>query len=191
VVKEDSEIPLHKHSTALEVRDYLGADVWERYFTFSFVRHPVDRVVSLYRYVAWQAQQLHPPLLSRLLHRQPRPSGDPQNWPGVQAFLDTTSFSEFIRHPALENAMGMQAQSTVLCDTAGEILVDFVGRYERLAEDFAHVQDHLGLPDRSLRQLNTSKDRGSPDLTVSSEDRSYLATRYRDDFERFDYRPGG
>jgi hypothetical protein len=189
VIKEDDRGPLHKHSTALELREYLGAEVWERYFTFSFVRHPIDRVVSLYRYVAEQARQLHRPRVVRLLRRQPPPQGDPQRWPGVQAYLATDSFSEFIRHPVLDNAKGMEPQSASLCDETGEIMVDFVGRYERLAPDFAYVRQHLGLAERPLQHLNASTGRGSPGVTISDADRSYLATRYGDDFRRFDYEP--
>jgi hypothetical protein len=39
---------LHKHSTAGEIREMVGADVWSSYFTFTLVRHHYDRIVSLY-----------------------------------------------------------------------------------------------------------------------------------------------
>jgi hypothetical protein len=36
----------YNHVPAVEVREYVGAKVWDEYFTFSMERHPYDKVVS-------------------------------------------------------------------------------------------------------------------------------------------------
>jgi hypothetical protein len=36
----------YNHVPAVEVRDYVGQEVWNEYFTFSMERHPYDKVVS-------------------------------------------------------------------------------------------------------------------------------------------------
>lgn len=36
----------YNHMPAVEIRDHLGKDVWEDYFTFSIERHPYEKVVS-------------------------------------------------------------------------------------------------------------------------------------------------
>ena len=41
---------LNKHSTALEARRWMGEDMFSKCFKFAFVRHPVDRLLSLYSY---------------------------------------------------------------------------------------------------------------------------------------------
>lgn len=187
VLTTDAQLPLGKHATALEVREHLGADMWDRYFTFSFVRHPIDRALSLYRYVAWHSEQPNRSPLKRLLRRRTPPRDDPQRWPGVKAYRATSSFSEFIRHPLLENAKGMRSQSECLCDEAGDIIVDFVGHFERFNEDFGYVQHRLGLSGRPVLSRNVSKDRKDLHLDLSAEDRSYLAARYHEDFRRFNY----
>jgi hypothetical protein len=180
---------LGKHSTALEARAALGPEVWARYRTFSFVRHPFDRTLSLYRYIAeWSA----PPelgLLQRIGLRSVPKRGDRSDWPEVRAYRATRTVSEFIRHPALDHAVSMRPQVSSLCDGDGDLLVDFVGRFERIAEDVAHVQATLGLPAVPLRSANVSRRRPGPDAELTPDDRALLADRFAADFERFGYRP--
>ncbi len=44
--------PLDKHSTAREIRACVSPEIWNDYFTFAFVLHPVTRAISLYNYMA-------------------------------------------------------------------------------------------------------------------------------------------
>jgi hypothetical protein len=183
---------LKKHSTALEVRDQLTEETWDRYFTFSFVRHPIDRALSLYSWAAKAAQQPRRSLPQRVLGRfSPPVKQDPSQWNSVRAYRGTSSFSEFIRHPALDDAPGMRPQSASLGDGEGNLIVDFVGRFERINEDFRYVQEKLGLPLRPLRWKNRSRSRDDTTrhLDLSPEDRSYLAAKYQADFSQFGYEP--
>ena len=180
---------LTKHSTALEARDALGPEVWTRYVTFSFVRHPFDRTLSLYRYIADWADPPKPSISQRLGLRAVPKRGDRTDWPEVRAFRATRSVSEFIRHPALEHALSMQPQSTSLCDADGHLLVDVVGRYEQLASDVGRVQETLGLPAVPLRSANVSRRRTGDGAVLTPDDRAFLTARFAEDFERFDYRP--
>ena len=50
-----------------------------------------------------------------------------------------------------------QTNAQYLCEEKGRILVDFVGRYERLGEDMADVAEILGFPDFRLPHLNVSR----------------------------------
>ena len=179
---------LGKHSTAREARDVLGIDRWERYFTFSFVRHPIDRTLSLYRYIARLAESPKPTLGQRLGLRQVPSGAGRERWPEMRAYRDTDSLSEFIRHPLMEHAVAMRPQATSLGDDHGDLLVDYVGRFERLAPDVAHVQRTLGLPETPLRSLNISP-RGRHPGELTREDREYLASRFEEDFVRFGYAP--
>lgn len=180
---------LHKHSTALEALHALGPELWEQYFTFAFVRHPIDRILSLYRYIAHWAD---PPRLSLGQRLRPRSAPawvDHSDWPEVRAYRATRSLSGFMRHPLLDHAASMQPQVTSLCDEDGRLVVDFVGRFERLAEDFADVQRTLGLPPTPLRTMNVSLPDPNAGSELTVDDRNYLATRFEADFERFGYHP--
>ncbi len=179
---------LGKHSSAREGRDALGADCWARYFTFSFVRHPIDRTLSLYRYVERWATPPRPTLAQRLRIRSAGSRLERERWPEMMAYRATSSFSEFIRHPLLDRAVSMRPQVSSLCDENGELLVDFVGRFERLAADVAHVQRTLAVPETPLRSLNTTTGerhrRG-----LSPDDVDFLTSRFQEDLVRFGYPP--
>ena len=180
---------LRKHSTALEALHALGPELWEQYFTFGFVSHPIDRVLSLYRYIVHWADPPQPNLRQCLRPRAAPVWVDRSDWPEVRAYRATRSLSGFLRHPLLDNAQSMRPQVTSLCDADGRLVVDFVGRFEHLSEDFADVQRKLGLPPTSLRTTNVSSRTRDAGAQLTSDDRNYLATRFAVDFERFGYRP--
>ena len=179
---------LKKHSGALVIKERLSPEIWESYFKFAFVRHPVGRVLSLYHYAARKSEER-----KRLLPRnawyltQPGKRGDPLNWPSVRAYLATDSFSAFIRHPILANEAGMRPQSDFLCDRNGTLLVDFVGRFESLKEDFVTVQNHIGITPGALAWNNTSRNNVTNFAELSRDDLAYLAERFKSDLIRFDY----
>jgi hypothetical protein len=193
-------VRLDKHSGAREIRSALPPETWDRYFEFAFVRHPVDRTVSLYR---WAAQRARPPrlTLTQRIGLRPAPERpDRSRNPEVRACSESASISEFIRHPLMDRARSMQPQSASLCDDDGALLVDFVGRFERLDEDFARVADTVGCPELSLKWRNASR---GPHLSfdrrndrpfrhhgrdeLSDDDVRYLTARFEEDFRRFGY----
>jgi hypothetical protein len=95
----------------------------------------------------------------------------------------------------------------MLFDTRGNLLVDFVGKFERLQNDFELVCKQLGFKDSGLPHINSS-DKKSRELRRSlrnilhgnrvnrlsryvdfydEETRESVAWRYREDIENFNY----
>lgn len=178
---------LAKHSPAAEIRAAVTPEVWEASYTFAFVRHPFDRTVSFYNFMKKKAEDRRRLQLRNVWYATPPGrSGDPRAWAGGKAFAATNSFSEFIRHPALDDAAGMQPQATFLCDHDGRLIVDFVGRFEQLDVDFGTVQDAIGVPRSPLPRRNSSGWRAGS-VELSADDRAYLAERFADDLARFGY----
>lgn len=116
------------HMSALRVRWRMPKDIWQRLFKFAFVRNPWAREVSYYNYYL---QREH-----NKLHETVRQLG---------------SFKAFLAWRANDPK---RLQSTLLCDNDEQILVDFVGRFEKLSDDFAYICQKIGIP---LQLSHTNK----------------------------------
>lgn len=69
-----------------------------------------------------------------------------------------------------------------------EVCTDFLGRYERLADDFQHVIDHLGLPDSlALPNLNAGSAREDYRTYYDDGSRQRVADWYQKEIELLDY----
>ena len=68
----------------------------------------------------------------------------------------------------------------------GLIDMDFIGRFETLADDFATVAERLGV-DASLPHINSSREQGYRDF-YSDASRDAVARAYAEDIEKLDYR---
>lgn len=113
---------------------------------FSFVRHPLDRLVSCYEFMRGETAE--------------------KLWKVADC-----SFREFIEREHLF----LRSQSWWL-----DADMDFVGRFERLHEDFARISD------RPLPHLQASHRRPWRDY-YDEETRMIAEWRYVEDFARFGY----
>ena len=70
----------------------------------------------------------------------------------------------------------------------GDVIVDFVGRYENLAEDFAIVCQKLNLPPLALPEKRKAKTRQEYRRYYTDELAELVARHYAEDIARFSYR---
>lgn len=176
----------HKHSSAREIRAVIGHAVWDDYFTFSFVRHPYSRAVSLYTFIGRTLRESG--------YRRYRPWTRDRSqlfweWPGTKAYLASRSFSDFIRHPEFLRAPGMRPQTDWLCDDDGKLMVDFVGKVESIDTDFAQVAERVGLERPEVTTHNRSAVRSWTKYLNADADYAHLHDLFRPDFELFGYDP--
>lgn len=159
---------------------HLGQEHFSSLFKFSFVRNPWSRILSEYRYRNYfQYFSFRDFVLNKL----PGPGWDDR-----------------YRH--------VMPQYDMLYDHEGNLLVDFVGRFENLQEDFDRVCTHLGITDSALPHRNKS-DKKSRELKrklknwlymngenrhrdradfYDDDTRAAVAEYYRMDIETFSYR---
>lgn len=122
------------HLTAVEYvdRGYLDAVEFGSYFKFAFVRNPWDRLVSEYLY---RKHNKHFTFKDFILRGFPEP--DP--------------YKDAYRH--------VMPQYDFIFDAAGKQLVDFVGRFENLQQDFDMVCQKLGIEGHPLPHVNSQSER--------------------------------
>lgn len=152
----------HKHATALEVRTGFGERRFDSYYTFAFVRNPFDWLVSLFYYIRQsKAHRMHD-------------------------LAANVPFAEFLDlHVARRPATLLD----FVTDDAGQIIVDFVGRFERLPENLATICKVLGLAETRLPHKNPSVQRRDPDYRSYYDDasRSLVESYFADDLSTFGY----
>lgn len=167
-----------KHFFARELRELYGADVWSTYFKFAFVRNPWDRLVSW-----WSMIDANRTLLS---------AGRPLN--KFQRFVleRATTFEEFLENCDEEivdddgRKWIYRNQLDYLTDLSGEKIVDFIGRFERLAQDYALIAENIHGGLAPLPHVNKSKHRHYSDYyTPALADK--VARRYQRDIDAFGY----
>lgn len=152
-----------QHLRASQIREEVGDARFSSYFKFSVVRNPFDRLVSQFS------------------HMRSRPE--------LRSFIgmsESSSFAEYLSLIRRRRHVQWEAQSVFLYDDNGELLVDFVGRFENLAEDMAHVFHKIGLDGVELPHVNDS-DRQPYREYYTDELRRLVEGMYDRDIVRFGY----
>lgn len=178
---------LGKHSTAAEVQAAVPEGLWSSYYKFAVVREPIDRVLSLYSYLGGVARRRQQPRPEHLLYHVPFVSRrDPKRWWDMKAYLASTSLSEFLRRPELMQSKAMRPQHECVADETGNLLVDYVARFERLDSDLAEIFRAVGVPTGQLRLVNQSE-RTPRAQELSGADLSRLVELFEADYRTFGY----
>lgn len=150
--------PIKKHATATEIRDSLDREIFNSVFKFTFVRNPWDWQVSLYHYIL----------------------ENPENH-GYEETMKMGSFRNFV----FSREKLTFTQTSCLVDESGNLLVDFVGKFENLDQDFQSICHKVGIS-ASLPHINKSKRTDYQDY-YDAETRDLTARLYAEDIERFGY----
>jgi chondroitin 4-sulfotransferase 11 len=143
------------------------------YYRFGFVRNPLDRLLSCYaqKIVYYEKQLGMKPLL----------------WRYGKTFHKDMSFAEFVeavaKIPDRVSDIHFRSQHTFLYHRK-KLMVDFVGHFEQLEQDWGLLREKFGLP--ALPHQNRSqhvdyREAYTPELA------RLAARRYRKDIELFGY----
>lgn len=164
----------------------LQGYLYAGFFRFGFVRNPWDRLVSCYRDKIRNEAEGYTQFTIR---------------PGVanclarfDSFVAGMPFDAFVDAVAAIPDSGadehFRSQHTFLTNRKGELTADFVGRYERLAEDFDVVRERTGLPALELPRLQAARRfaRYAPYYTART--RQVVADRFGQDVAMFGYEFG-
>lgn len=161
-----------QHDDALTIKNKVPESIWNNYLKFSITRNPWDRTVSLF---FWERKRkpdsaAKPGLLQRL-------GLGPDEHTRLR-----TEFREFVLASQWENNDRFYFMDGRLC-------VDYVIRYESLAQDFENLCQRLGLPTIELPRLKADirKDRQPYTALYDKDTQAAVADRHRLDIQYFGY----
>ncbi len=156
-----------RHSKVIAAYEMLPREFFNELFKFAFVRNPWDLQVSSFHHI----RRERPHLMDGIEDFETflRWKLDPDR--PYQYHIDTS----------------IELQSDYLVDLHGKVLVDFIGRYERLEEDFREVCEKVGLKNIHLPHKRKAKDRTNYTDYYNSYTKQLVADHFRKDIEMLGY----
>lgn len=164
---------LDKHETITE--SITLHQINNNYFKFAFVRNPWDRMVSLWAYCK---------------KRNIKPVADTDfkecivNLEGLFCKVPQRYYSNSQRKINL-----LYPQYHFISDWYGNNILDFIGRFENLQEDFNTICDKIGISQQQLPYKNKSKHKHYTEY-YDDETKQIVAEKYAKDIEYFGYEFG-
>lgn len=156
-----------RHAKAIAAQEMLPRTFYDSLFKFVFVRNPWDLQVSSYHHLKRERPHLVGDRDFDAFLRWKLDPGRP-----YQYHIDTS----------------IERQSDYLVDLHGNVIVDFIGRYERLTEDFAEACRHIGIPPPALPHRRRAQDRGRDYRSYYTDQTTALvAERFAADLRLFGY----
>jgi hypothetical protein len=145
--------PVLQHLTLREIGRLLPRETLTSYFKFAIVRNPWERLLSNYLFER-----------NHYLHFHPRET----EYLSLPDYID--QLNPFLRQPQTDFIR------------AGEVQLDYLGRFERLDEDFAQIAGCLRQPPGKLAHLNRTRPRALQPLLLrggTPQGRKPVCRRYR------------
>lgn len=155
------------HAKARDAQKELPPDTYDRFYKFAFVRNPWDWQVSYYHFILKEVDHIR--------HEQVKSMQG-----GFEEYLEWVIAT---KNPFPKGATKLQAD--IITNKAGELIVDYVGRYETLNQDFDTVCQRLGLA-VNLPHLNQSQHRNYQNY-YNDRTRTLVAEQFQQDIDLFGY----
>jgi len=148
-----------QHLTMHEIES-LSKNKIDNYFRFAFVRNPWSRAVSDY-----------------LFYTQGK----------------TVTFKDFLLKPneCMPNQIDpahLMEQHHFICDENNNLMVDFLGRFESLQQDFDIISDRINCPRQQLPHNNKSCLQGSYKSYYNQETYDIVKQKFAQDIKLFNYK---
>lgn len=145
-------VGFYEHMPAWQIKAYVGDEIWNSYYKFTFERNPWAKQISWYFY--------------KTKTKSPRPS-----------------FERF-----MANKEKAHVDNYSLYTAKGKIAVDFLGRYETLNDDLAHVLKEIGIENLTpLPRLNALGIGGAYRELYTDKTRKLVEDWYAPEIKTFGY----
>jgi hypothetical protein len=162
------------HLSIAEYRRIFSREEFSTYFKFAFVRNPWDRLVDAYYFLkagGWNERN--------------------KKWSerNLSAYENFSSFVKMWVNPVnVKKYPHFRPQRDFICIEGDNTpIVDFIGYFERLDQDFTYVSDRIGMS-AELMHLNKTPSRGEDyKIYYDSEMIEIVSDTYRDDIKILGY----
>jgi len=156
---------LWKHSTLADIAGLASDAEIAQFFTVTLVRNPWDRIVSYYHWLRLQGFA-HPAV----------------------GLAKAQGFAGFLNHPQTVAALAMAPYGSYMRDRHGVERASLFVRLERLDQDLAPFETHLGFPLSPLARANATPRPRDWRRFYSDVDAELVARIAAEDIARFGYR---
>jgi hypothetical protein len=142
----------------------IGRKQFETYFKFGFVRNPWDRVVSLY---------------------ERKEAGQLRDKMTFEQFVDWIQYSS----ATCIHSLPQRYQLDWFVDPNGNVVADFIGKFERLNEDWTFIAKKLGI-DETLPHRRANPREQHYTEYYDARTREVITNKFKIDIEHFGYEFG-
>ena len=160
-----------KHLTAAQAKS-LYADYWNDYYKFAFVRDPADRMLSCMRFGGYFSAGTEAGCsFAEFLEGYMRRFGFPVTIEYDYRFGESYTLDNPIPNAVYRNMLGDE--------------LDFIGRFETLEDDIAHIARTLNITNISMEQHAATHFLPKTD-PFTTEEIELLEQLFRNDLDYFD-----
>jgi len=167
LVRHEVGIKFPRHSKIVAAKEMLPHEFFEGLFKFAFVRNPWDLQVSSFHHIRRERPHL------------------------MQGKDDFETFLKWKLDPQRKYQYhidtSIELQSDYLIDLHGQVIVDFIGHYESLQEDFNEACRRIGIKPFDLPHKRKASDRDDYRKYYSDETAEMVANHFKRDIEILDY----
>lgn len=164
------------HHTDLAILDEIKQGKYTEYFKFSIVRNPFDRIVSIFQYYVnggnglWYDKEIGV-IFSRI------------GFTALLLLLRQNELSKIIPRYQQELYPHFLPQYKYIYDDSGELLLDYIGTYEKLPEHMQHIGKKFNIEGEFPHKLKSSHSPYRDYYTQELID--IVANQYQRDIELF------
>ena len=152
----DDKTGAYKLGTANRLKRGIDDNIWNNYFKFTFVREPYSRAVSNYFFLKYNNKINFNKFLKKKFNK----------------ITDIWHFT--------------LPQSRHIYNNKKELLVDFIGNFENLQEDFNNICTKIGIIPTKLPYLNKTN-KSNKRKILNNINKRIIYNKFKEDFENFNY----
>ena len=173
----------YNHMSAKKIRDQIGQEIWDKYFKFTVVRNPYDKLISGFYFHRKYNKQKYSKTQRLIAYAR-----SILNVGGAIDRIQKKKEIELFRSWII-NGGEILDKNKYMID--GELCIDYFIRFENLHEDIKHVCDQLSIPFEPSRIPEFKKGVRKHIIPIQdfydSETKQIVLEKYAWEIDRFAY----